>query len=46
MAYTSVTEKAFRAKSGTLSMKLAAEFALIDAELASLEARIATLEGA
>ena len=46
MAYTSITTKQFRQEAGSLAMKLATEFALIDAELASLEARIAALEGA
>lgn len=45
MAYTAITAKQFRQKAGSLSEKLAAEFALVDAELASLEARIVALEG-
>ena len=44
MAYTAITAKRLRQEGGSLAKKLAAEFALIDAELASLEARIAALE--
>lgn len=46
MAYTAITPQAFRQKKGTLAEKISAEFVLVDTELASLEARIATLESA
>lgn len=44
MAYTATTAKEFRQESGSPAKKLATEFALVDAELAALEARIAALE--
>jgi len=44
MAYTAITAKEFRMRKGTLAEKLSTEFGLIDAELASLETRIDTLE--
>ena len=44
MAYTPITVDRVRREAGDMPKKLAAEFALIDAELASLEARIVALE--
>lgn len=44
MAYTAITTKRLRQETGSLAKKLATEFALVDDELASLEARIAALE--